>query len=389
MDSKFTPRDSDGKLIMFTGIENLVEIEEKLHVFIAKQEVKLSHVLNVYGGFDRLLVYPADAYTRQYWVNLGQPMYLQGTEYRITSDYEKKMEFWGKDCSMLMPIVKSIYSDNIKNELKQHFTNAQYMNASRDSIQAIMGRVREVHGGYSVPKSDLSQKRFKHIPKFSSANSVAPILIQMRYEIGLRESWSDVPNGVDYRFSEAEKKSRLVSLLDAWNELKIIHTRLRSNQIQNALTFEQIVDEINVAIQPLKDQELIEQQMAVTIDRNHAGQNTSMAAYDRPPQWTNRTRATAALQKCYNCGRKDGHYSAQCPAADNTRCLANPKGGLSGDAGDDLGGLRQSHALSHACINCGSSNHNISKCMKPICYKCGTIWLSKVLSIYITAYNGR
>ena len=66
MDSKFTPRDSDGKTIMFTGIENLVEIEEKLHVFIAKPEVNLSHVLNVYGGVDRLPVYPADAYTRQH-----------------------------------------------------------------------------------------------------------------------------------------------------------------------------------------------------------------------------------------------------------------------------------------------------------------------------------
>ena len=74
-----------------------------------------------------------------------------------------------------------------------------------------MRHVRVVHGGYSVQKSELSEQRFKETPKFTSANSVAPTLIDMRFEISLRESWSDVANGVDHRFSEAVKKSRLVS----------------------------------------------------------------------------------------------------------------------------------------------------------------------------------
>ena len=94
---KFIPRDTDGKLILFTGIENLVEIEEKLHVFMARPEVNLSHILNVYGDLNRMPVYPQDAYVRTQWAALGQVQYLLGTEDKEISEYEKKMEVWSKD----------------------------------------------------------------------------------------------------------------------------------------------------------------------------------------------------------------------------------------------------------------------------------------------------
>ena len=60
-------------------------------------------------------------------------------------------------------------------------------------------------------------------------------LKKKRLEIDQRVMWSDLPNNVDHRFSEAEKKSLLVSLMNAWDELKILHTRLRSPVTQAAL----------------------------------------------------------------------------------------------------------------------------------------------------------
>ena len=283
---------------------------------MARPEVNLSHILNVYGDLDRMPVYPQDAYVRTQWAALGHVQYLQGTEDKKISEYEKKMEVWSKDCGMAMPIVKSIYSEQIKLELRQYLPPAQYMNPSRDNINRIMQRVRVIHGGYSVQKSDLSVQRFKDTPKFTSANSVAPTFIQMNYEIKLRESWSDLALGVDYRFTEAEKKSRLVSLLDAWDELKILHTRLWSTAVQNGLTFEQIVDEIMVSIQPLQERELIEQQMAAMTDRNHGTQHVSMSAYNN----SNSPRKLEHGRKCFNCGSLDGHRSTECPAPKCSWC---------------------------------------------------------------------
>lgn len=382
---KFIPRDTDGKLILFTGIENLVEIEEKLHVFMARPEVNLSHILNVYGDLDRMPVCPQDAYVRTQWAALGHVQYLHGTEDKKISEYEKKMEVWSKDCGMAMPIVKSIYSEQIKLELRQYLPPAQYMNPSRDNINRIMQRVRVIHGGYSVQKSDLSVQRFKDTPKFTSANSVAPTLIQMRYEIKLRESWSDLALGVDYRFTEAEKKSRLVSLLDAWDELKILHTRLWSTAVQNGLTFEQIVDEIMVSIQPLQERELIEQQMAAMTDRNHGTQHVSMSAYNN----SNSPRKLEHGRKCFNCGSLDGHRSTECTAPKCSWCNTvwasirapgyhhNTRCPQKGNGGGKSSSPRPHSVSPQGCLNCESNTHDISRCMKPMCYKCGTTWLSK------------
>ena len=111
-----------------------------------------------------------------------------------------------------------------------------------------------------------------------------------------------------------------------------------------------------------------------------------MAAYGKPvmsPQLSNRDRTTVP-RACYNCG-KDGHLSSQCQEPlcskcsttwnsirapgyhHNSRCPQHQKGGVA----------RQSSALPQGCLNCAQPGHDISKCMKPICYKCGTTWLSK------------
>ena len=58
---KSIPTDLDGKRIFYSGIENLVRVEENLHLHLAKPEVNLSHVLNINGGIDLQPVRPDDA----------------------------------------------------------------------------------------------------------------------------------------------------------------------------------------------------------------------------------------------------------------------------------------------------------------------------------------
>ena len=218
MTDMFIPKNADGVRIFYTGIENLVKVEEDLLIYLARPEVNLSHVLNIDGGVDLQPVEPIDAYERR--ANPIDFAPFPNDDRRI-SEYEKKIEAWSKDCAKALAIVKSIYSLSISTELRSHFPRAQYNNGSRENIIAIMNRVRTRHGGYSVPKSDLSRARFEAIPKITTAGSVTSILLELRYEIGLRESWSDLYNNIDYRFTEAEKKSRLVSLMNSWDELTI------------------------------------------------------------------------------------------------------------------------------------------------------------------------
>ena len=52
-------------------------------------------------------------------------------------------------------------------------------------------------------------------------------------------------------------------------------------------------------------------------------------------------------------------------------CPQNPRSEGSG------GKFGSPPVLSLGCLNCDHPGHDISRCMKPICYKCGTIWLSK------------
>jgi len=60
----FIPKNANGFKIFYTGIENLVKIEEVLRIYLAKPEVNLAHVLKIDGGLDLQPVEPIDAYFR-------------------------------------------------------------------------------------------------------------------------------------------------------------------------------------------------------------------------------------------------------------------------------------------------------------------------------------
>mgnify|MGYP000638482412 CR=1 FL=1 len=381
----FIPKNSEGRRISYNGIENLVRIEEDLHIYLARPEVNLAHILNIHNALDLQPVEPSDEYARRINPEVTPP--LRGDDRRI-SEYEKKMESWSKDCAKVLAIVKSIYSPAIINELKTVLTPSKYNNGTRENIQRVMNRVRTRYGGYSVAKSSMSRDAFGAIPKIMSPSSVAPTLIEMRYEIEQREQWSDLANNVDHRFTEAEKKSRLVSLMDSWDELKFIHNRLRSTHAQAQMTYDEIVTQLLDAILPLQEDELIERKKSVMIDRNQGQTSTSMSAYANPTVKEARVkdkRSTGDL--CYNCG-STGHRSYACEETmcnwcdtvwssvkakgyhHNTECPQKGKAAIKRSGG----AFSRQQIL---CTNCQGFGHNRSDCRKPICSACGTIWMSK------------
>ena len=303
---KVIPTDLDGKKIFYSGIENLVRVEENLHMHLAKPEVNLSHVLNIDGGLDLEPVNPVDAYFRR-----NNQLAPYPDDDRRIRDYEKVMSSWSKECSKVLAIVKSIYSQAILLELRTAIAPAILNNGSRANITAVMNSVRTRWGGYTPAKSTLSRNTFESTPKFTNCSSVTAILLSLRYEIAQRVMWSDLPNNVDHRFSETEKKSLLVSLMDSWDELKILHTRLRSPVVQAAMTYDQIVAELLDAILPLQEAELMSLQMSS--DRSHATTSSSLVAYGRSGS-VNRFEAPKLPSKCFNCGKNsDGHRSNDCP----------------------------------------------------------------------------
>ena len=269
---KLIPTDLEGKKIFYSGIENLVRVEESLHLHLAKPEVNFSHVLNINGGIYLQPVRPDDAYFRQ--DNGHAP--FPGDDRRI-STYEKRMEPWSKECSKVLAIVKSIYSQAILLELKNFLAPIVLENGSRANILAVMAAVITRWGGYTPAKSTLSRNAFEATPKFTTPSSVPTIIAKLRYDILQREMWSDLRNGVDHRFSETEKKSLMVSLMDSWDELKILHTRLRGPIIQAGLTYDQIVAELLDSVRPLQEAELLS--MQTSTDRCHGLTSSSMAAY--------------------------------------------------------------------------------------------------------------
>jgi len=381
----YIPKNSEGKRISYNGIENLVRIEEELHIYLARPEVNLAHVLNIHNGLDLQPVEPIEEYARRRNFEIMPP--LRGDDRRIT-EYEKKMEAWSKDCAKVLAIVKSIYSQAIINELKTVLTPSQYNNGTRGNIQMVMNRVKTRYGGYSVAKSTMSREAFGAIPKITSSSSVTLILIEMRYEIAQREQWSDLPNNVDHRFTDAEKKSRLVSLMDSWDELKILHNRLRSTHRQAQMTYDEIVTELLDAILPLQEDELIERQKSAAIDRNQGRTSTSMTAFGNPNVKEARIRDKVSTgDLCYNCGNT-GHRSYACEETmcnwcdtvwssvkskgyhHNSECPQKGKAAIKRS-----GGANSRQQL--LCTNCQGLGHNRGDCRKPICSTCGTIWMSK------------
>ena len=383
---KVIPTDLDGKKIFYSGIENLVRVEENLHMHLAKPEVNLSHVLNIDGGLDLEPVNPVDAYFRR-----NNQLAPYPDDDRRIRDYEKVMSSWSKECSKVLAIVKSIYSQAILLELRTAIAPAILNNGSRANITAVMNSVRTRWGGYTPAKSTLSRNTFESTPKFTNCSSVTAILLSLRYEIAQRVMWSDLPNNVDHRFSETEKKSLLVSLMDSWDELKILHTRLRSPVVQAAMTYDQIVAELLDAILPLQEAELMSLQMSS--DRSHATTSSSLVAYGRSGS-VNRFEAPKLPSKCFNCGKNsDGHRSNDCPEPmcqwchtvwpsvkapgyhHNSVCPQKP---------ERLGKSSPASASrqSTVCGNCKTPGHDSSKCIKPICGNCGTIWMSSANPAY-------
>ena len=392
------PTDLEGKKVFHCGIENLVRVEENLHLHLAKPEVNLSHVLNINGGIDMQPVRPDDAYFRQ--DNEHAP--FPGDDRRI-STYEKRMEPWSKECSKVLAIVKSIYSQAILLELKNFLAPIVLENGSRANILAVMAAVITRWGGYTPAKSTLSRNAFEATPKFTTPSSVPTIIAKLRYDILQREMWSDLRNGVDHRFSETEKKSLMVSLMDSWDELKILHTRLRGPIIQAGLTYDQIVAELLDSVRPLQEAELLS--MQTSTDRCHGSTSSSMAAYGghggrggghggrgggyggsygRPVQFA----GVGSSDTCYNCGKTGvNHRSRECTEPmcswcnsvwpsdkspgyhHNTECPHKPV-----KVGQSKFGATSRQ--SNVCGNCQSPGHDISKCFKPMCGKCGTVWKS-------------
>ena len=288
-------------------------------------------MLNINGGIELQPVRPEDAYFRR--ENFHAPF---PEDDRRIREYEKQMISWSMQCSKVLAIVKSIYSSTIITELETVMDAAVLNNGTRANIRAVMIAVRNRWGGYSVAKSDLSRESFRKTPKFTTPSSVTAIIKAMRLEIDQRVMWSDLPNNVDHRFSEAEKKSLLVSLMNAWVELKILHTRLRSPATQAALTYDEMVVELLDAIRPLQEEELMAMQQST--DRCHASTSSSMVAYRKSAGW----------------GRSD----------------------------QSGGGIRSGH--SDTCYNCSKTgvNHRSGECTEPVCSWCVTVWPSVQLPGY-------
>ena len=159
---KTIPTDLDGKKIYYSGIENLVRVEENLHLHLAKPEVNLSHVLNI-DDYDRRI-----------------------------RDCEKFMAPWSKECSKVLAIAKSIYSQTILLALRTAMDPVILNNGSRADIIAVMNAVRTRWGGYTPAKSTVSRNTFEATPKFTTPSSVTIINLSLRYEIAQREMWSDL-----------------------------------------------------------------------------------------------------------------------------------------------------------------------------------------------------
>ena len=112
-------------------------MEENLHLHHAKPEVNLRHVLNLDGGLDLDPVIPADAYYRR---NNHVPP-LPDDDRRIR-DCEKLIAPWSKECSKVLAIVKSIYSQAILLALRTAMDPVILNNGSRANIIAVMNAVR-------------------------------------------------------------------------------------------------------------------------------------------------------------------------------------------------------------------------------------------------------
>lgn len=367
------PKNVEGKRIFYSGIENLSRIEEDLYAHLADSTIALGHILNHDGGIDLQPMRPDDAYNRRDGLDNLPP---QPGDSGLLANYEKRMEKWSVDASKALSIVKSIYGKNITDVLKTIIPANIYNVGSRDNIVRVMTTVRNRWGGYTVAKSDLSEKNLRELPKFTSPSGVISILSEMRYEILQREDWSDLNNGIDYRFSEETKKSRLVSLMDSWDELHILHNRLRV--AQRTMTFDRIRDELLEAIHPLQEAELIEQQTARVTDRNHSSINSSMTAQGNAVDWrSSQSKSKVPSVQCYNC-TGTGHKSRECTAPMCMSCeqtwasIRAPGYHHNSECPHKGGGTATSLAM--RCTNCQIVGHNRRDCKKPICSSCGTSW---------------
>ena len=366
------PKNAEGERSFYRGIENFTKVEADFHSYLAKPEFSLGHVLNDTAGFDFEPVYPADVYLRRQ-PGFGPP--LPFDDKRI-ADYESRNFIWAKDCAKVLAILKSILCKDITDILKVLVPRQEYDIGSRANILNIINLVKLRWGGYSVAKGDLSDQNFRTMPKFTSCKSVTSVLEAMRLEVAQRESWSNLPMGIDYRFREDEKKSRLVSLMDSWDELTILHNRLRIQQCN--MSFEAMVSELLDAILPLQQIELIDQQKAVGFDRNHGTTSTSMSVHAHSSNTRSSGDRSSSGILCHNCGRP-GHKSYQCDAPICNRCHTSwPNVTVKDYHHNSVCPSRSTTVQENVkhCTNCQSKGHIRQTCLKPLCSSCGTTWHS-------------
>jgi len=176
--------------------------------------------------------------------------------------------------------------------------------------------------------------------------------------------------------------------MNSWDELTILHNRLRTPNIQAALTYDEIVEELLQAILPIQEGELIDKLKSVSTDRNHGGIRTSMGAYGKPVIKLVRSKERGVSDDiCYNCGNT-GHRSYNCEETMCNWCDTawssikskgyhhNSECPQKGKAANKRGGgfVNRQQLL---CSNCQGAGHIRIDCIKPICSACGTIWRTK------------
>jgi hypothetical protein len=374
MEDILIPKNLEGKRIFYSGIENLAIVEEDLYAFL--NSISLGNVLNIEGEVDFEPVRPDDAIARALPGALNPPA---PDDKKDIAEFNKLQKLWLKDCAKVYAMVKNIYSPAILTTMKTLITSHQYTYGNRENILLFMTTVRRRWGAWSQEKSDLCEKTFRELPKLTSCDLVISVLNTMRYEIRQQEAWSDIPNNVDHRFSETTKKSRLVSIMDSWDELKILHNRVRLEI--NTLTYDEIVQLLLDAIKPLQEAELILRQTSAHIDRNHSSMSSSMGAFNNNSNWRDSSNKTSFSQvgiTCHNCN-ESGHKSYQCDAPICNKCQTNWASTRAPGYHHNTkcpNGKSYTQSMER-CTNCQTSGHVRKDCLRPICSTCGTTWISR------------